>query len=264
MWEVTHSCVCHDALIRLYHDQLMCVCHMHKIRLSHMCNMIHSYLCVPWLSHLWPWLIYPPKEPYAHSEFTCNLSDTPLRALHHRALSAKRATIGILPQKVPCIHLPDSHTLQHTHCNTMQRTLQSTATHTRQHAMQHCNAHTAQQTATQHHALCPSSPQHTATHRKTLQDTAAHCNTLQATATQYHTRHHESPPPSCQEFATHLLQHTANTLQHSATHCNALQHTIPHCNTLQHTATHCCFKNIISWARNHTKMNKTRGDAQQT
>jgi len=55
------------------------------------------------------------------------------------------------------------------------------------------------------------------------------------------------------------LQHTANTLQHTATHCNTLQHTATHgnetplrdttysyvlplqhtANTLQHTATHC-------------------------
>ena len=49
------------------------------------------------------------------------------------------------------------------------------------------------------------------------------------------------------------LQHTGNTLQHTATHCNTpgvnsvwptsastptLRHTTPHCNTLQHTATH--------------------------
>ena len=31
----------------------------------------------------------------------------------------------------------------------------------------------------------------------------------------------------------------ADTLQHTATHCNTLQHTATHCNTLQHTATHC-------------------------
>jgi len=47
------------------------------------------------------------------------------------------------------------------------------------------------------------------------------------------------------------LQHSCNTLQHSATHCNTLQHTATHtvtvvststlathCNTLQHTVTH--------------------------
>jgi len=32
--------------------------------------------------------------------------------------------------------------------------------------------------------------------------------------------------------------HTANILQHTATHYNTLQHTVTHCNTLQHTATH--------------------------
>jgi len=96
---------------------------------------------------------------------------------------------------------------------------------------------------------CPSSPQHTATHCNT------HCHTLQDAATQYHTRHHESPPPTCQELATHLLQHAAtrcNTLQHIATQCNTLQliaancstlqqteHTATPCNTLQHTAAHC-------------------------
>jgi len=81
-------------------------------------------------------------------------------------------------------------------------------------------------------------------HFKEFGPHATHCNTLQHTAT--------------------TLQHTAthcNTLQHTATHCNALQragslmlvrtlgrfvtycNTLQHpatsCNTLQHTATHC-------------------------
>jgi len=31
-----------------------------------------------------------------------------------------------------------------------------------------------------------------------------------------------------------IVQHTAETMQHTAAHCNTLQHTAIHCNTLQH------------------------------
>jgi len=34
----------------------------------------------------------------------------------------------------------------------------------------------------------------------------------------------------------YTLQHTADTLQHTATHCSTLQHIATHCNTLQHIA----------------------------
>ena len=143
--------------------------------------------------------------------------------------------------------------------------------------------------------------QHSATHCNTLQHTATHCNTMQRTATHYGVPHHPDVThihmcgdphirmcgdshiqltshtfvcmgtwdshPKHKHVPHCALQHTiahCNTLQHTATHFNALQHTTPHYNTLQHTATHDSFKNIITWARNHTKMNKTRGDAQQT
>ena len=144
----------------------------------------------------------------------CTPSDTPLRTQYHRALSANRAAIGIL-QEVPYIHPPHSHAATHT--------LQHTATHT----ATYCNTHTAARNATLQHT-------HGATYCNTIPCaspliTATHCNTLQHTATQYHTRHHELLPPSCQEFAAYLLQH-------AATHCN----TATHGNTLQHTATHTC------------------------
>jgi len=53
----------------------------------------------------------------------------------------------------------------------------------------------------------------------------------------------------CLYIWTHVL--TANTLQHTSTHCNTPQHTATHCNTLQHTATHCN-------TPHHTHMNSRR------
>jgi len=65
--------------------------------------------------------------------------------------------------------------------------------------------------------------QHPATHCNTLQHTATHCNTLQHTAIYCDTLR--------PELATETLQHTANTLQHTATP----QRITVHRNTLQHT-----------------------------
>ena len=45
---------------------------------------------------------------------------------------------------------------------------------------------------------------------------------------------------------TGLISRTANTLQHTATHCSTLQHIAAHCNTLQHTATCCTCQGAMS------------------
>jgi len=97
--------------------------------------------------------------------------------------------------------------------------------------------------------------QHTATHCNALQRIATHCNTPQHTTTYYNTLQNTATiaagagmlqqdhlilknkvPSHC---ISNILQHTAITLQHTATHCSALQHTAAHCNTQQRTATHC-------------------------
>jgi hypothetical protein len=124
---------------------------------------------------------------------------------------------------------------------------------------------------TQHTAIHYSTLQRAATHCKTLQDTATqhaetHCSTPSLTAAQCNTLQHRSSLRGNKEVALAAvsrdgstlkfvsdalkndrdvvlrclaLQHTINTLQHTATHCNILQHTATHCNTLQHPATHC-------------------------
>ena len=141
----------------------------------------------------------------------CTPSNTPLRTQYHRALSAKRATIGIL-QEVPCIHPPHSHTA--THCNAHSNILQHT------HGSTHCNTatHTWRNILQHNHAPRPSSPQHTATHCNTLQHTATHCNTL---------------PYASPRIAAAKLPGVCSIF--TATRCNTLQH----CNTLHHAATHC-------------------------
>ena len=110
------------------------------------------------------------------------------------------------------------NTLQHTAtlCNTLEQILQHIATHcnTLQHFVTLCDTlqqilqHTATDTATRL-ISCKKSRS-----MKHSESTALH-NTLQQAVTQCNT-----------------LQHTAATLQHTATYCNTLQHIATHCNKL--------------------------------
>jgi len=81
--------------------------------------------------------------------------------------------------------------------------------------------------------------QHTATtHCKPLKHPATHCtsNTLQRNATHAYASNCDTlqaMSASARSDIASCHQHTATTLQHTATHCNTLQHIPTYCNALQ-------------------------------
>ena len=81
---------------------------------------------------------------------------------------------------------------------------------------------------------------HTATH-------VIHCNTPQRIKSRVVSSHVQIE--NTLQHTAHTLQHTATpwiTLQRTATHCNTLQHrdTATHCNTLHHIATHSMLQSL--------------------
>jgi len=143
--------------------------------------------------------------------------------------------------------LPTTHcnTLQHT-CYTLQHSEPQFPLTTHYNTLQHttkvctwfCIVFVSRVEIKQERFSANFSPaitlQHTATHCNTLQHTATHCNTLATHCNKLHlvceqrSNKRHFPPTSAQQ------QHTATHCNTLATHCNTLQHT---CNTLQHTAT---------------------------
>jgi len=100
-----------------------------------------------------------------------------------------------------------------------------------------------------------------------LRHTAKHYNTMLHTATQ---SMYEAIMSEVITSEANTLLHTAkhcNILQHAATRCNILQHTsclklshlsLPHCNILQHTATR---SNTMQHADTHTMSEAIKSEA---
>jgi len=188
----------------------VCSCFFHSCDMTYSEVRHYSFMCVPWLIHMW--VLY--LTTLQHAATHCN-------TLQYTATHC--------------------NTLQHTatHCNT----LQYTATHcnTLQHTATYCNA-------LQYTAIHCNTLQHTATQYNTLQHAVTHYIMLQHTSVLFLTFAWFVGYDSETFFIiTPLLVSRYLPVAHAWTrciytaHCNTLQHPATRCNncTLQHAATRC-------------------------